>query len=671
MVQFDEVNKIMDEMMKVTIFKSSEKRRMLEDDRKAFPDPNLIMDARHRIFRENFTSFQTKSSILAEARKLLTEEKMKELKLKKEQIFIERELHKFEQNLQKSRPKFCGPCSRKTIASSNDENFWRTSRVERVLINKRRNKTAEQKMERKSVGKKIKQAFAEVSSVESKDAKQCSSLNKIEGVSFGNIKVTIRDKSNYESEDYRLNILRSCFEAFRENARNKRRLREIKINIQNIASQRNLKSCIRVWRAHVEKAKTRRKHEAENSDVRKIEILIDTITKTQKEMTKIQRTESKGFLPNTRDVEVRKKIPARPFIIESPAKNRLNAQKEIIHKQRMRLAEQSKLIEELKLKQMQEEITKAGEETMNAAKETLTHCGQQTRRTLIQLMRQAGYRDKSLTAPVRVPSPPRFLVRMEARAEARRNRIKLREEARQKKLEDERRKVEAVRREEEQERRRSQQEALREVKRMREEREEQRTCEMERYRKLNAMAEEFYRKHLLRRYVKPFIALIEIKNNYINKAEDHYKRCLLQKTFVRWKIETERQNQIKTELAILLYNKNLSWYALQKWKEMATEERQKKQVAKDFFDMKLQNKCFKLWKIKTMEYKAERLKIERLALEHYEEKLKTKYFNMWKKYLKIVPDILESERIKNTWREIVQQVVPDFDPRQRGVMLED
>lgn len=214
--------------------------------------------------------------------------------------------------------------------------------------------------------------------------------------------------------------------------------------------------------------------------------------------------------------------------------------------------------------------------------------------------------------------------------------------------------------------------ALREAKRMREEREQQRTCEMERYRKLNVMAEEFYRKHLLRRYVmEPFIALIEMKNNYINKAEDHYKRCLLQKAFVRWKIETERQSQIKTELAISLYNRNLLWYMLQKWKEMAREERQKKQVAKDFSDMKLQNKCFKLWKIKTVEYKAERLRTERLALEHYEEKLKTRYFNMWKRYPKIVPDILESERIKNTWREIVQEVVPDFNPKQRGVILED
>lgn len=238
--------------------------------------------------------------------------------------------------------------------------------------------------------KKIKQAFAEVSSIESKDVKQCS-INEVEGISFGNIKVTIRE-TNYVSKEHRLNILRSCFEALRENARNKRRLREIKTNIQNIASRRNLKSCIHVWRIYVEKAKTRREQAAEKSDVRKIEILIDTITETQKELTKSQRTELKGFLSNTRDTEIRKKTPVRSFVVESPAQNRLNAQKEIIHKQRMRLAEQSKIIEELKLKQMQEEITKAGEETINAAKETLIHCGQQTRRTLIQLMRQAGYR---------------------------------------------------------------------------------------------------------------------------------------------------------------------------------------------------------------------------------------------------------------------------------------
>lgn len=59
----------MDEMMKVTILQPSEKRRMLEDDRKTFLDPNIIMDARHRIFHEELAKSSSKSAVLAEARR--------------------------------------------------------------------------------------------------------------------------------------------------------------------------------------------------------------------------------------------------------------------------------------------------------------------------------------------------------------------------------------------------------------------------------------------------------------------------------------------------------------------------------------------------------------------------------------------------------------------------
>lgn len=241
--------------------------------------------------------------------------------------------------------------------------------------------------------------ITEVSTVESKDIKQCS-INKIEGASFGNIKVTIKDRSNYESEDQRLCILRSYFGVLRENAWDKRRLREIKINIQSIASRGSMRRCIRAWRAHVVNERKDRYEihvataGAKDSDARKIETLVNAITETQKELSKCRRAESKDSPPSrARDNEVRKRTPSiKPLVVESPAQNRLNAQKEIIRKQRMKLAEQSKLIDELKLRQVQEEITLSGEQTVNAAKETLTHCGQQTRRTLIQLMRQAGYR---------------------------------------------------------------------------------------------------------------------------------------------------------------------------------------------------------------------------------------------------------------------------------------
>ncbi|XP_014468037.1 PREDICTED: calponin homology domain-containing protein DDB_G0272472 [Dinoponera quadriceps] len=697
MVQFDEARQLMDEMMKATIFHPSEKRRMLEDDRKTFLDPNLIMDARHRIFREELCKSSSKAAILAEARKykiltlqsfshcrLLTQEETKEQQLKREQALVERELRKFEQDLQKYHPKCCGPyaCSKKTIASSSDEGFWKIpSRagekvkfiflIQRIVVNKRRCKTAERKV---AIVKK--RTFAEVS--ESKDSVQ-PSINEIEGAPFGTIKVTIKDKPSCESEERRSLILRSCFDILRENARDKRRLREIKINIQDIMTRRRLRRCIRVWRTHVENLKRARREEhakanTRDSDARKIDTLIGNIVEMQKEMTKCRKMESKDFSPSgARDANAKKRIPScKPFVVESPAQNRLNAQKEIIRKQRMKLAEQSKLIEDLKLKQVQEEITKSGEQTVNAAKETLMHCGQQTRRTLIQLMRQAGYRDKSLTAPLRVPSPPQFLARMEARAEARRNRVKSREEARRKKLEDERRQEEAARRGEERERRRSQLEAQREARRMREERERQRAREVERYEKLNAAAEAFYRKHLLRRYVmQPFVALVERKTNNIGKANDHYERRLLGKAFAGWRLETERQSRMKIELAASLYDRNISWCMLQRWRGFAMEEKRKEQVAKDFSDMRLQNKCFELWKIRSVEYKAERLRSERMASGYYEEKLKIKYFYMWRRYPKIAPDIAESERVKNTWREIVQEVVPDFDPRQRGVLIED
>lgn len=61
--------------------------------------------------------------------RLLSEDKVKELYYKKEREFLDRELRKFEQDLHQSRPKFHGPytCSRKTLANSDNEEFWKTS----------------------------------------------------------------------------------------------------------------------------------------------------------------------------------------------------------------------------------------------------------------------------------------------------------------------------------------------------------------------------------------------------------------------------------------------------------------------------------------------------------------------------------------------------------------
>lgn len=62
----------------------------------------------------------------------MAQEETREKQLRREQALVERELRKFEQDMQKYRPKCCGPstCSKKTMANSSDEDFWKVpSRV--------------------------------------------------------------------------------------------------------------------------------------------------------------------------------------------------------------------------------------------------------------------------------------------------------------------------------------------------------------------------------------------------------------------------------------------------------------------------------------------------------------------------------------------------------------
>lgn len=207
---------------------------------------------------------------------------------------------------------------------------------------------------------------------------------------------------------------------------------------------------------------------------------------------------------------------------------------------------------------------------------------------------------------------------------------------------------------------------------MRREQEQNRLREIEKFKKLNSTADEFYRKYLLRHYgIEPLITLVEHKKNNIKKAEDHYSENLTRKVFAAWKKETEVQYIVKNEIADSFYNRNLMTRLFEEWKQMAKESNLKLQVAIDFNDMKLLDKYFKLWQIITIEHKAQYKENEKLSSSHYEKKLKAKYFCMWKKYLTIVGDIKESEKRRDELRQLVQKLIPDFDPKQRGVALED
>lgn len=220
-----------------------------------------------------------------------------------------------------------------------------------------------------------------------------------ENESFGNIKVTIKDKINFDSEEERLQLMKKYFEFLQKNSIEERRFREIKIKIQQNIASRRLKKYFQNWRTYIKHIKNTAKIKKESQDVsheRKIEIFINEITEKQKELGKNSKSQTKNntSFKNIQESEDKKKLTRQKkhFAFESLVQNRLNAQKVIIEKQRSKLAEQNKIIEEFRLKQIQEELLKMDKETTNAAKETLMYCGQKTRRTLIQLMRQTGHR---------------------------------------------------------------------------------------------------------------------------------------------------------------------------------------------------------------------------------------------------------------------------------------
>ncbi|KAK2579127.1 hypothetical protein KPH14_001297 [Odynerus spinipes] len=675
MVRLDEVDDLVNQMMKAPIFLPSDKHRLLEDENKGLLDPNLIMDARHKIIRDMLSDSGAKCSALEEAKRLLKEEEIKENCLKKEQHFLETQLRKFESELHKSRPKFQKQygCNKKSLANSDDENFWRIS--SRMKIDAR----SMDKSKAQTTGTKRKQTSVEELSSLIEDINKNDIKREDEKQSFGNIKVTIKDKISFDSKEEEMQLTRKYFELLRKNAMEERRFRDIKIKVQQNMASRILRKYFQIWKSYTEDMKNIAKIKKETQDKshdRKIEIFINEITEKQKELTKIPKQQIKNSFPlkSIQENEDKKKLNhhKKHIVIDSPAQNRLNAQKAIIEKQKSKLAEQNRIIEELRLKQIQEELAKMDKETVNTARETLMHCGQETRRTLIQLMRQAGYRDKSMALPQQVPSPPKFLTQMEARAEARRERLKKAEETRRKKLEEQKLKEEAAKLEEEEKKKKLQQEVAREARRLREEQEKCRAQEIERLKELNARADKFYHKYLFRHYVKKScMKLIEMRNDFVQKVDDRYKNSLLLRTFTAWRRETQRQYQVKLELATSVYDRNLLWYAFKDWKDMAKEENRKNQVAKDFYDMKLQEKCFRAFGTIIMELKSKRLKDEQTAQEHYEYKLKSKYFNKWKKYPEIAEMVKESEKQRKKWREIVQEIVPDFDPKERGVALED
>lgn len=308
------------------------------------------------------------------------DEETQALYRKREQELLESELKKFEKGLTSTRPRFRGPYAcgkRKFLENIEDyDELWKMA-PRRI------------KVRVKDIGK-----MANFKTDENRIENCC-------GVET--IKVTIKDKPPSGCKQREIEIMKICFEIWSNWAREAGRLRKTKLKIQEIVGNRRMRKYFEIWKVQIENLKklaAMRKVDAAMTDERKIELFVNAINEKQKKMAKKSLT--RELIPKIHKNEIidesrktfgeNRKSSAKIHIVEPPAINRLNAQKKIIEEQRLKLAEQNRIIEELRLKKIEEDARKAGKETISIAREALSHCGQKTRRSLIQLIREEGCR---------------------------------------------------------------------------------------------------------------------------------------------------------------------------------------------------------------------------------------------------------------------------------------
>ncbi|XP_008558457.1 coiled-coil domain-containing protein 191 [Microplitis demolitor] len=495
----------------------------------------------------------------------------------------------------------------------------------------------------------------------------------------GNITVTIKDKPlSANSKERNYEMMKKVFTCLLNFAKESKRLRLLKIKLQENYARKQLKRYFNKWKMLVDELKflnKNKKKEYEIEDIKKIELFVNAIKDKQKNVSRV--INKKSISVDTKDL-VNSQAEINSANVSESFANRLKMQKKIISEQRSKLAEQNRLIQDMKLQQIKVESKLSELETLNTAKGTFSHCKKKSKKILRQLMLREGIDchevEQVLSDGVPKPNPPIFLARMEARAQARRERVARREYERKKKLQEQKQLEEIMKMNEREAARRKleleAQEKARQIRRRREE-ERERALNIEKLKHDMQRADDFYRKYLLRRFImRPLIYFIQSVRNDMIKAKIHYHKSILRKVFLKWKTETEREIEIKTEVYVDIYHRNLTWRIFENWLKLTRDNKNKYKIAVEHYNNRLKKHYYDKWLAYTLSMKIIDNNNQQVAINFYNEKVKYNYFNMWKKYLRVLDKVEESDKQKNKLRQLVQSVIPDFAPQHRGVIID-
>ncbi|XP_063709053.1 calponin homology domain-containing protein DDB_G0272472 [Culicoides brevitarsis] len=351
--------------------------------------------------------------------------------------------------------------------------------------------------------------------------------------------------------------------------------------------------------------------------------------------------------------------------------HKLKIQQDIIDLQKLKLSRQERVITELKLHKLSDEARAAKQELKNELSH-LSRRGDIKLRARVKSIQITGNiksdtdddETKKLQAQGLVV--PKFLAKMQARAmertmkhqEAKERRLRLEQER-----EDARLAADEAKRQLDEEAKKARMEELREKRRQEKMDKVQREKDRINYLEGMKKAKEFYLKLLLRRGMRHFKMVLEIKRMNEIKAELHYKKRLQLMCFASWGGYTKMVITEREKKAADFYRKYVLRNAFRLWKDYFLLQQSKMLLAIDWYELQFMSKVIKAWYERVQELKkVEAVKIER-ADQHYHVQLKWRCLIYWSRLPAINKIEKETEERRQKWRLKIMELCPDYKPK--------
>ncbi|CAH1263826.1 CCDC191 [Branchiostoma lanceolatum] len=247
---------------------------------------------------------------------------------------------------------------------------------------------------------------------------------------------------------------------------------------------------------------------------------------------------------------------------------------------------------------------------------------------------------------------------------------------------------EEARRQAEEEEKRARLERVREEKRLIKQRELEKQERLERQAQLNATADKHYRNSLLRnKGWAPWRKLVgQSRHNmqvFINSklitsisvamqvAVDHHTEELLRHCLVPWYDYTQEVLQHKADMATEFCNFITVRRCFRSWRRYGQHQSILEARAERHRQLRMREKCFRLWMDYAMEERLAGIEKDRMAVEHNVIRLQKKAFRAWQQLPVLAKKERERERRRTEMRKKVANILPDFQGLQLAEDKED